>query len=116
MLRERLREKRRLASRRAFGPGNKRKREDYEDEFDDYESYEEYGEFDEYDDYGDCSRGAVRRPFFLKPSAASPRACATGARVLLDELDNHAGDILAGGIFDTFEPRAGIDFHDDRAL
>lgn len=53
MLRERLREKRRLASRRAFGPGNKRKREDYEDEFDDYESYEEYGEFDEYDDYDD---------------------------------------------------------------
>ena len=53
MLREKLREKRRLASRRAFGPGNRRKREEFDDEFDDFENYEEYDQYDDYDDYDD---------------------------------------------------------------
>ncbi|NIV18696.1 MAG: hypothetical protein GWN47_09900 [Woeseiaceae bacterium] len=53
MLREQLREERRLASRRAFGPGKRRKREELDDEFDDYESYEEYDEYEDYDEYDD---------------------------------------------------------------
>lgn len=50
MLREQLREERRLAGRRAFGPGSRRKHEEPDDDFDDYENYEEYGEYDDYDD------------------------------------------------------------------
>ncbi len=38
-------------------------------------------------------------------SAATARARAAGPGVLLYELDDHAGDVLAGGLFDAFQPR-----------
>jgi hypothetical protein len=50
---EMLEERRKAGRRRAFGPGKKHRREDYEDEFDACESYEEYEDFDEYDEYDD---------------------------------------------------------------
>ena len=50
MLREQIREERRLASRRRSGPGSKnRPDDDDEEDFDDYEKYEEYNDYDDYD-------------------------------------------------------------------
>jgi len=50
MQRKELREKRRLAVRRAFGPGNRRSHENYED---DYENFDEDDGYEDYDDYND---------------------------------------------------------------
>ena len=49
VLRETRREQRRLASRRAFGPGTKGNW-DEEDSYEDLEDYEDYEDYDEYDD------------------------------------------------------------------
>ena len=53
LMREKLHEQRRLASRRALGPGIKRGHDDYDDyaDDDDDDEYDEYD--DEYDDYDD---------------------------------------------------------------
>jgi hypothetical protein len=53
MRRKELREKRRLAVRRASGPGNRRSHENYEDDFDDYETYDGDDRYEDYDDYND---------------------------------------------------------------
>ena len=57
ILHEKLREQRRLASRRASGPDKKRKRDDYEDdEFDnDYDEYDDYDDDDGSDSYLESS-------------------------------------------------------------
>lgn len=59
LMRERMHELRRLASRRAAGPGNRRNHDDndYDDDYDDYDDndYEEYEDYDddEFDSYSD---------------------------------------------------------------
>lgn len=53
ILREKHREQRRLASRRAYGPGKKRRQEEYDGDYDDYKSYEDYDEYEDYDDGDD---------------------------------------------------------------
>ena len=55
VLREMQREQRRLASRRAFGPGSQRAESDYDsdDSFGDYEEYEDDEDYEDFEDYED---------------------------------------------------------------
>lgn len=59
VLHEMLREQRRLASRRAYASGKKRKRDDNYDDFDDdeYDDYDDFDDFDD-DDESDSYRGS----------------------------------------------------------
>ena len=50
ILREKLHERRRLASRRAHGSGKKRKRDDFDDNYEDDDFDEDYDEYNDYDD------------------------------------------------------------------
>ena len=36
--------------------------------------------------------------------------------IFLNKIENHTRDVFFGGGFDTYEPRAGIDLHDDRTV
>ncbi len=56
--------------------------------------------------------GAFQAPAFLcPPSAFAPGPGAARPPVAFDKMDNLAGHVLAGGQFDAFEPRRGIDLH-----